>query len=67
MILLLESYEDIRIVSQVATINIEQIEKELFSPIAKKKSFVAAAGGGSGHQTNDDIYIGSVDIHKNGQ
>jgi hypothetical protein len=51
----------------VATINIEQIEKELFSPIAKKKSFVAAAGGGSGHQTNDDIYIGSVDIHKNGQ
>jgi hypothetical protein len=66
MILLLESYEDIRIVSQVATINIEQIEKELFSPIAKKKSFVAAAGEGSGHQTNDDIYIGSVDIHKNG-
>jgi hypothetical protein len=67
MILLLESYEDIRVVSNVATINIDQIEKELFSPIAKKKSFVAGAGGGSGHQTNDDIYIGSVDIHKNGQ
>ena len=67
MILQLESYEDIRSVSQVATINIEQIEKELFSPIGKKKSFAAGVEGGSGHQTNDDIYIGSVDIRKNGQ
>ena len=67
MRLLLESYEDIQIPSQVATINIDQIEKELFSPIAKKKSIVAGAGGGIGHQTNDDIYIGSVNIHKNGQ
>jgi hypothetical protein len=46
-------------------INIEQIERELISPIPHSKGNLKLNdGGGSGHQTNDDIYIGSMEIRK---
>ena len=49
MMLQLESFEDIRVLPPVA-INIEQIERELISPIPHSKGNLKFNdGGGSGH------------------
>lgn len=60
MVLQLESYEEMKSPLPVF-INVDQVEKELLSPDTAGQREKSA-----GHQTSDNIYIGSMELNKNG-